>query len=648
MTSTLSIDIETRSSVNLKDANVYRYVIDPNFEILMASYAVDDGPVLDVIGQDDVLDIPGLFDPKVKKVAHNAGFERVCFSAASGLPEGTYIHPREWDCTLALASTFGYPRSLKNLGKFIGGEEKDEAGTALVKFFCVPNKDGTFNSGDDHPEKWEAFVRYCNQDTATHREAYFHFMDLGGWPTNAERNTWIVDQLINDRGIHINIPMAIKAKRAAELNAIDQKKRITELSGIDNPNSVPQMKRWVAEELIDNCPNMQAKTLEALLLSGDLEPHQREVLELRGELAMASSKKYGAALASVCSDSRLRGTLSYHGAHTGRWSGRGTQIQNLPSAAFKDDWDELFDEPIKGSGLLKQEACIQNLLDGERVSPLDLKRLVRPMFDGAGKGLTVVDYSSIEAVVIGWLAGESWLLRAFEDHRDLYVETAKRLGPQFGRKEGKIATLALGFAGGIGSLQAFGAEGSAAELQVLVKAWRAANPNIVNLWRLLDSAFDPSSGSTRVGKHLMVTHSKNRHGVSTNLHLPSGRVLRYHDVRYERYRVVDEATGRAKMKESWRFINPGIPFSKTARKGTYGGRLTENVVQATARDLLASGLVGLEKAGYKVVGHVHDEVLIEGIHPIDEIEAIFCKSPSWAVGLPFRGDGGHTDRYRKI
>lgn len=646
MVSHISIDIETRSSFDLRATNVYKYVTAPDFEITVAAYAVDDGPVITVEGQDDILAIDGLFDPKVKKVAHNAGFERVCFSAASGMSEGTYIHPREWDCTMALSALHGYPRSLKNLGQFVGGEEKDEAGTLLIKFFCIPRKDGLFNQPADHPEKWVQFVEYCRQDTATHRDAYDHLVRLGGWPTVAERNTWICDQLINDRGIKINIPLAEKAKVAAELNAVDQKRRITELSGIANPNSVPQMKRWVADNAID-APNMQAKTIERLLTEADstLDDDQREVLELRSELAMASSKKYGSALAAAGTDGRLRGTLSYHRAHTGRWAGRGTQVQNLPSAAFYDSLD-FSGNPLIGTGLIDQEMCILDLMGDERISPMDLKRLVRAMFHGP---FTIVDYKSIEARVIAGLAGEAWAIQAFLEGRDLYVETAKRMGPKYTRKEGKIAVLALGFAGGLGSLRAMGGEGSDGELRQIVNQWRKANQKIVQLWAQLDAAFDPQAGTVRCGKYLTVTHSKNRNGRSTHIHLPSGRSLNYHNVKWERYAVIDPKTGRRKMKESWRYADPGAPFNSRMRIGTYGGRLTENVVQGVARDVLANGLVNLERAKYDVEAHVHDEFLIAGTHDIPTINSIVCDLPKWAQGwLPIDGDGGHTERYRKL
>lgn len=643
MTTFLHIDLETKSTVDLRATNVFRYVEDPQFEILMASYAIDDGPVIDVEGQANVLDIPGLFDPKVKKTAHNAGFEIVALSAASGMPVGKYLHPREWDCTMALSALHGFPRSLKNLGQFVGGEEKDEAGTALIKFFCVPKKDGTFNKPEDHPEKWEQFVKYCNQDTATHRNAHTHLMSLGGWPTMTERNVWIVDQLINQRGIKINRELAEKAKVAAELNAIDQKARITEISGVANPGSVPQMMRWVADEVID-CPNMQAGTIEKLLDGDDLEPHQREVLELRTELAMASSKKYGSALAAVGSDGRLRGTLTYHRAHTGRWAGRGTQVQNLPSAAFKDDVD-LAGDPIKGTGLVNQEMCIADLMMDERISPLDLKRLVRPMFTGP---FSIYDYSAIEARVIAWLAGEAWALEAFLAGRDLYVETAKRLGPKYTRKEGKVAVLALGYAGGVGSLRVMGGEGTDKELQQIVNQWRKVNRKIVALWGMLGEAFDPTAGNVRIGRHLTVTHSKNRNGHSTHIHLPSGRSLNYHNVKWERYAVIDAKTGKKKMKESWRYADPGAPFNHRMRIGTYGGRLAENVTQAVARDVLAQALVNLERAGYPSVAHVHDEILIDGIHDGKELVRLMCDMPAWAKGLPLGAEGGVTERYRKM
>lgn len=625
----LLFDLETRSDVDLKKYGAYRYAASPRFEILMASYAVDGGPVHDVEGQDNVLDIPGLFDPKVRKVAHNANFERVCVSAALGLPPGSYLPPEEYDCTAVLAREHGLPHHLAGLGRAVGGEQKSEAGTALIRFFCVPRKDGEFNQPADFPEKWAEFAAYCNQDVATLQSVHDYLQKLGGWPTRAERDAWLADQRINDRGIRIDIELAKHAKHAAELNAFDQKARIRELTGVDNPGSVPQMKAWALDEVID-IPNFQAATIEGLLEGDTLEPHQREVLELRTELAMASSKKYGAALESVLPDDRLRGTLFFYGAHTARWAGRGTQVQNLPSVSFEDTVDA--------------EMTILDLLAGDRISPVDLKRLVRPMFHVDGCS---VDYSAIEARVIAWLAGETWALDAFRKGRDIYQETAQRMSTPtrpLKRKHGKVAVLALGFAGGINSLRAMGAEGDDLELRVLVTQWRRANPRIVRLWDDMAEAF---SEGGRVGEFIRVTHSFDKMGRTAHVHLPSGRALNYHGIKWERYVIKDPKTGKRIAKTGWRFWDPKFPFNRNARIGTYGGRLTENIVQAVARDILADALVRLEARGYRVVAHVHDEILVEGTTDVDEIAKVMCDLPAWAKGLPMAAEGEIMTRYRK-
>lgn len=626
MADLLFIDIETRSRVNLKKSNVYRYVRDPDFKILMAAWAINDGPVQIAIGWEEILNIPGLWDDAVTKVAHNAQFERVCFSQFRGLPLGSYLHPKTWYCTQAVAGEHGLPQSLDRLGKALHVTEKDSAGSALIRFFCVPNRKGEFNRPEDHPEKWKQFVAYCVQDVETHRAAYYEMKKLGGFP-RFERQVYIADQLVNDRGIKIDVPMAKRAAVAAELNTEELKQDLFDEAGIANARSTQQMGKWVEkEELKKVLPNMQKKTIEKALQT-DLTDHQRWVIETRQELALAATAKFSSALKSVNADDRLRGTLAFFGAHTGRWAGRGTQVQNLPRAKFEDEAD--------------QALVLWELMQGARISQTDLKRLVRPLFVGP---FTIVDYAAIEARVIAWLAGERWLLKAFRDGRDVYVEQAKLMGPQYGRPDGKIAILALGYNGAINSLRGMGATGTDEELRRLVMLYRRTNPAIVKLWALLGDAFaDAYVGHTaRVGEHLVLTGFDDAMGRGIEMQLPSGRSIKYHNVKWETYLIEDEH-GRKKRKQSWRYSDPKTP----KRIGTYGGRLAENATQAVARDLWAAGLVRLEKQGYHVVGHVHDEALVEGLHPVQEIQDIMCELPPWAKGLPIGGDGFITERYKK-
>lgn len=624
MTSRLWVDIETYSSVDLKKTGVYRYAASPDFLILMAAWSADGETVHVALGQDEIAAIPGLQDPNVIKVAHNAQFERVCFSRFFGLPEGTYLPPEEWYDTQAVAGELGFPQSLAYLAKSLGAGEKDEAGTRLISLFCKPNRKKQRTLPEEKPMEWLDFIAYCEQDVHT-------LIDvdrlLPGWPTPTEHAIFMADQAINDRGIAINLQLARKAVEAAAINQAEQLARVRELSGVDNPNSIPQFGAWLEEQGIE-APNLRAETVEALL-AGDLTPEQREVLELRQELALVASKKYATALGSQVGG-RLRGTLKFFGAHTGRWAGRGTQIQNLPRLAFKNEVDT--------------ELCIDELLTGDRVSAEDLKRLVRPMFDGP---FTVVDYSAIEARVVAWLAGEKWALDAFALGRDIYVETAERMSTPdrpLDRSQGKVAVLALGYNGGTNSLRAMGAEGSDEDLRVLVTQWRRANSNITRLWQKLGDAFSDVGSA---GPHLSVTESHDKLGRAIHLHLPSGRSIAYHDVRWERYVVVDEHTGRRVNKEGWRYANPKNPFNRNMRIGTYGGRLCENATQAVARDIMAEALARLESRGYRVVGHIHDEILVEGDHDVEEIKAVMVQPPSWADGLPIDGEGFTCRRYRK-
>lgn len=641
----LYIDIETYSATDLKAAGVYRYAEDPTFQILMAAWAVNDGPVRIAIGRDEISDIPGLLDPNIIKIAHNAQFERVCFSAFYHLPVGVYLDPAEWYCTQAAAAEWGYPQKLELLAKALGGEQKDEAGTRLISLFCKPNRKGERNLPEQYPEEWAAFVAYCVQDVVTLRDVD---QALGPFPSDTERAVYVADQLINDNGVVIDKALAEKAVSAAEDNKLVNELEIMNLTGVANPGSVPQMMAWCEEQGF-GLGNLQADTVTALLET-DLTPEHRRVFELRQELALTASSKFTAALVGMSSDGRFRGGFKFFGAHTGRWAGRGLQLQNLPRA-----------------GLPEQEAnaVICDLMMDMGASSVVLKQLVRALLLGP---YTVVDYSAIEARVIAWLAGEAWALAAFEDGRDIYVEAANRMGG-LTRAQGKIATLALGFGGGVTSMRNMGYGGKPSlgdrgvdtrygslpynsgihaeaksgpsdylpdrEIQPLVDAWRAANRKITQLWADLGNAFGEPG---RVGKHLRVSSNGSR----VHIHLPSGRAIVYHDVKWERYRVVDPKTGKMVAKEGWRFRD-----TKGVRIGTYGGKLAENVTQAVARDLLAEALVRLHDEGYVVAGHVHDEFLVEGEHDVAKVAAIVSELPSWATGLPVSAEGFTCMRYRK-
>lgn len=619
MSRTLSVDIETRSRVDLKKSNVYRYVEDPDFRILMMGYAWDDGPVRMVQDQDEAVEIirEALSQSDTLIEAHNAAFERICFSAAMGLPVGQYLHPNRFTDVMIDAAEAGYPRKLEHLAKAVGAEEKDSAGTLLINFFSKPNRKGEFNKPEDHPEKWQMFLDYCGQDVETMIDARRR---LGKYTlTEVERQAWIVDQLVNDAGIPVDTDLAGAAIDQGELNRLEQVEDFQILTGVDNPGSNVQVMRWFAETG-HPLPNLQAKTVEAQLVKPDLAPVHRHVLTLRQELALVAAKKYQAALDRVNVDGRLRGAFQFFGAHTGRWAGRGVQLQNLPRASIKPAEGQSDDAAI-------QEA-VDALLAGQGANAHTLKALVRPMFTGP---FTVCDYSAIEARVLAWLAGEEWVLEAFRAGRDIYVETASRLGPQYTRQDGKVAALALGYGSGIAGLRAMGGQGSDEALQAIVTKWRAASPETVSFWYELESAFK-SGGQVR--EHITVE----KDGRDRLVWLPSGRAIIYRDVRG---RMVQKW---GKVVREIHFADPSGPGFRTA---TYSGKLAENLTQAVARDILAAATVRVHEAGYQIVGHVHDELIVLGEHPVGELAAVMTQDPGWAEGLPLNAEGYNCPRYRK-
>lgn len=611
------LDLETRSRVDLRKSNVYRYVTDPDFRILMLAYAVDDGPVKLVLEEYDMRRLVErwLADGHTL-VAHNAAFERIALSHLMGLPEGSYLDPEVFDDTMPIAAENGYPASLDALATWLGGQQKDSAGTRLINTFSKPTRAGVFNTPEDKPDQWQEFCDYCVQDVETLRSVWHA---LPGWPTEGEREAWLVDQHINDRGIKVDVAMSSAAVAAAEDNRLEQTAELIGLTGVANPASTQQLMAWCGDNGLP-LPNLQKATIDDALTRTGLSDTHRRVLELRQDLALVASKKYIAALDRVNGDGRLRGAFQFFGAHTGRWAGRGVQLQNLPAATVADMEGAAIDSSI--------EAAALDLRLGLGGDANTLKAMVRSMFIGP---FTVVDYSAIEARVLAWLAGERWALEAFAAGRDIYVETAKRMGGMT-RREGKVATLALGYNGGVGALRAMGAEGEDEDLQVIVTAWREANEQITGLWQALERAFwlgGPAGGLLRVEVD----------GNTRRVVLPSGRAVTYHAVRRE------WTTNR------WGQRAPQLSFRDPKRGGarveTYGGRLSENVTQAIARDVLTDALVALEQHGWPVVGHVHDEVILEGVRPVAEVAEVMTTASPWAVGLPLGAEGYTPARYRK-
>ena len=426
----LHLDIETYSRVDLKKNTVYRYVEDEHWMILICSWCIGQGEIHTAYGHEEISGIPGLFDPTVKKIAHNSDFERINFSALKGLPVGTYIDPEEYIDTAVLASLWGYPRSLKGFCKIVGGEAKDEAGGRLINMFSVPNRKGGRTLPEERPADWDAYVEYNRQDVISMRDNIYK---LGkGFPSAEEYEAWITATRINDRGIKIDTALAGAAHRQYEANKKKDLARVKEITGLDNPNSVQQFKSWLANQGFEMESIDKAHVAE-LLERDDLPDEVREAVERKQLAALSAATKYVIAQGSTNSDGRLRGTIKYSNANTGRMTGVTLSPHNLPRDHFTDAEGEHDTEA--------EQAAIDKLLAGVHVGSEDLKKLVRPLLMGP---FTVSDYSAIEARLTAWAAGEDSVLDSFRKGEDIYVATAERMGGAkagFDRQRGKSATL---------------------------------------------------------------------------------------------------------------------------------------------------------------------------------------------------------------
>lgn len=426
----LHLDIETYSTVDLKKNTVYRYVEDEHWMILICSWCIGQGEIHTAYGHEEIKAIPGLFDPAVKKIAHNSDFERINFSALKGLPVGTYIDPEEYIDTAVLASLWGYPRSLKGFCKVVGGEAKDEAGGRLINMFSVPNRKGGRMLPEERPADWDAYVEYNRQDVISMRDNIYR---LGkGFPSAEEYEAWITATRINDRGIKIDTALAGAAHRQYEANKKKDLARVKEITGLDNPNSVQQFKGWLADQGFEMESIDKAHVAE-LLERDDLPDEVREAVERKQLAALSAATKYVIAQGSTNSDGRLRGTIKYSNANTGRMTGVTLSPHNLPRDHFTDAEGE--------HDTVAEQAAIDKLLAGVHVGSEDLKKLVRPLLMGP---FTVSDYSAIEARLTAWVAGEDSVLESFRNGEDIYVATAERMGGAkagFDRQRGKSATL---------------------------------------------------------------------------------------------------------------------------------------------------------------------------------------------------------------
>lgn len=639
----LSIDIETRSSVDLRACGLYKYAAAPDFRVLLFGYAWEGEParVIDLANgahmPNSLLD--ALADPGVAKHAFNAAFERVCLSRALGLPEGRFLDPSQWRCTMVQAAYWGAGGSLRQVGDFLGVEmRKDAAGTRLINKFskAVPGKAPAFEGED-----WERFVSYCARDVDCEAEIASR---LPGPVPEGEQRLYVLDQRVNDRGVLVDGVLATQAVRMSETAAEAAREGLERVTGLENPNSPSQLLAWLRSRGCE-VAGCGREVLAAEAQRDGCDPLARRAIGLRLASAKSSVKKYKVAAEAPGADGRLRGCFQFYGAATGRWAGRLMQLQNLPRGDLHGPEIDIARELVRAG----DAEAVQMVFGGV---PDVLKSLVRTVLvPRDGCAFAVSDFSAIEARVLAWLAGEAWTLEVFRTTGKVYEATASRM---FGipvekvdrelRQRGKVATLALGYQGGPKALERMGALAMgipAGELPKLVRMWRNANRRIKAFWAEMEGAARSAllgEGSSKVaGGRVMVRRASSIGGLS--IRLPSGRSLHY------RRAAVDPIDGHL----SYMACGKGAGALKVE---TYGGRLVENVTQAVARDVLAEAMVRLERAGCEVVAHVHDEVIAEvprrgaeaGLAGINELMG---ETPTWAQGLPLKAEGYVCESYRK-
>ena len=649
---TLSIDIETFSSVDLISCGVYKYVEANDFEILLFAYSCDYGAV-QIVKLAEGEHIPEeileyLYDKDVEKTAFNAAFERTCLAKALG----RYCEPEQWSCTMVLAASCGLPMSLKGVGAALGLPEdkaKMKEGSDLIRYFCVPcrptkvNGHRTRNLPAHAPDKWETFCKYNIRDVEV--ENTIREQLLKWRPNYSEHKLWCLDQRMNDKGVRIEPKLAENAIRIGNQYREKLIEQAKEISGLENPNSTAQIKSWLEDQEDIEVLSLNKKAI-AQVYSQLNADETKAVLQLREEFSKSSNKKYEAFLRSCCADNHVRGTFQFYGAGTGRWAGRLVQLQNLPHDTLPDLDD------ARMLALLGDEEDFECMYP--RVQSA-LSALIRTMIiPEDGQILAVADFSAIEARVIAWLAGEEWRVDAFATGKDIYCESASRA---FGipvekhgqnseyRKFGKVIELACGYGGSTGAMLNFTSmyhlTMTEEEMIDLVDKWRNASPHIVAFWKSLESA------AIRCVKRKEPTESTVgsirfdfEDGVLW-MNLPSGRRIAYWGAEMGKDRW-----GRASLT----YMTQNQTTKKWERTETFGGKLVENCVQAVARDCLKEALFNLDRAGYDVRATVHDEVIItapmkDGM--LDEIIRLMCKGAPWMEGLPLNADGYLCTSYRK-
>ena len=651
----LLIDLETYSSADITKTGAFKYAEAPDFEILLLACAWDDGPVqvIDMTDREPVTDertaakaaalasvVAGITDPDTVKVAHNSAFERACLTRYLGRD----LPPEEWEDTMILAAMNGLPLSLDAAGAALElRDQKIREGTALISYFCKPCKPTIANGGrtrnrpEHAPDKWERFKAYCKRDVEVEQAIYRR---LRSFPvTDFERKVWALDARINERGVLIDTEFVAAAIAQNEAFTTRRMAEMRRLTGLENPNSVAQLKDWL--ETAGMSADSLNKAAVQELKDKATDPTTRRVLELRQQLGKTSVTKYEAMQNAVCADGRVRGLLQYYGAgRTGRWAGRLVQVQNLPQNHLAGL--ALVRELVRERDLETLELCFDSVPDV-------LSQLIRTAFvAGEGNIFHVADYSAIEARVIAYLAGEKWRMDVFRSGGDIYCSSASAMFRvpvvKHGvnghlRQKGKIAELACGYGGGVGALRAFGADKmglTEEEMQDIVAQWRAASPAIPRFWRDAESAAVRAINNPGRTTTVPCGVKYRRDGDALRCRLPSGRILSYWDAKLD----TDGAIC---------FMDQNQTTRRWEKTGTWGGKLVENIVQAYARDCLAVAMVRLAEEGWKICFHVHDEVIVEA--PIgtswEQVAEVMGRPIDWAPGLLLRGDGYSTPFYRK-
>ena len=643
---TLSIDLETYSDQPLAKSGVYRYVESPDFEILLFAYSLDGGSVQQIdlaCGEKIPSEIlSALEDETVTKWAFNANFERICLSRFLGYPTGDYLEPDSWKCSMVWAAYMGLPLSLEGVGAVLGLEkQKLTEGKDLIKYFCQPcaptksNGQRTRNLPEHAPDKWLAFKRYNIRDVETEMSIQAR---LSKYPVpDSVWEEYHLDQEINDRGVGLDMELVRQAIQMDGRSRSELTQAMKELTSLDNPNSVQQMKQWLADNGVET-DTLGKKAVAELLKTAP--PELQKALTLRQQLAKSSVKKYQAMETAVCADGRARGMFQFYGANrTGRWAGRIIQMQNLPQNHL-DDLSE-----ARGLVRVGDFDALEMLYEDV---PDTLSQLIRTAFvPQENRKFIVADFSAIEARVIAWLAGEKWRQDVFAEGKDIYCASASQM---FGvpvekhgvnghlRQKGKIAELALGYGGSVGALKAMGALEmglSEDELPALVSAWRQANPKIVQFWWAVDRAvMDAVTRKTTTKTHGIIFSARNGMLFIT---LPSGRNLAY----------VKPKIGTNKFGGDCITYEGVGGTKKWERIDSYGPKFVENIVQATSRDILCCAMQTLRCCS--IVMHIHDEVVIEADRRMS-LQAVcdqMGRTPPWASGLQLRADGYETDFYKK-